>query len=344
LIKSLGKGKFSEVFHAVDLHSKEEVALKYQAKSVFQSSKSMLHKEHLILDNLKNVDGVPNKKLFLELQSHDLLILPVYKETLKDLYDRLGKFSLKTVIVIAIELIDILEQIHEQNIVHLDLKPENIMIGTSDKTGKQLCIIDYGLAQPYYDAQKKKHIPFTQTSTFTGSYSYASLNSHLGYELSRRDDFESLGYVLIYFLKGSLPWQFMTHESCEDRMKKGKKLKKEISIEILCNGVPEKFKEFFKYVRQLKFDEKPDYKFLKGLFLEMKKENGIEDLESEEIHQWIEEENDSLKYTDYVNENEEFNNVPKKTFDHYFHDGFNNQRTMSKSPVKQRSKSFLHMI
>lgn len=339
LIKSLGKGQFSEVFQAIDLQSKEEVALKYQPKSSFQTTKTNLHKEHLILDNLKNISGVPSKKLFLEHKSHDLLVLPIYKETLKDLYDRLGHFSLKTVLVLAIELIDILEKIHEQNIIHLDLKPENIMIGSLEKSGKQLCIIDYGLAKIYYDPKSKMHIPFGQTNLFTGSYTYASLNSHLGYELSRRDDFESLGYVLIYFLKGSLPWQFMTHENGGERIEKGKQLKKEISIETLCKGVPDKFKEYFKYVRQLKFDEKPDYQYLRGLFLEMKKVHGIDEVEEGDMHEWIEKENRPLNSADFVEEDEEFKDIHRRPSQFFLYDEtrFNNQRTLSRSPLKPRS-------
>jgi len=270
------------------------------------------------------------------------LILPIYNETLKDLYHRLGKFSLSTVIFIALELINIIEQIHEKNIIHLDLKPENIMIGTSDKTRKQLCIIDYGLAKKYFDENKKSHIPFKKTNTFTGSYSYASLNSHLGFELSRRDDFESLGYILIYFMKGSLPWQFINNENCEERLKKIAKLKKEIIVEKLCDGTHEKFKDYFKYVRSLRFDEKPDYEFLRELFTKMEKEFGGKKLENEDFLKWIEQENTSC--CDFVDEIEEYQNqygvkISDKYFGNYF--GFNKMRSRSRANISNRETEIM---
>ena len=340
LIKNLGKGKFSDVFFAYDMMNQEEVALKYQQKTIFHSSKSMLHNESLILENLKNVKGVAHKKLFIEDKTYDLLILPIYKETLKDLYHRLGKFSLRTVIFIALELIDIIEQIHERNIIHLDLKPENIMIGTSDKTRKQLCIIDYGLAKKYIDENKKSHISFKKTNIFTGSYSYASLNSHLGFELSRRDDFESLGYILIYLLKGSLPWQSMNNENCEERLKKTAKLKKEVKIEKLCEGIHEKFKDYFEHVRKLRFEEKPDYEFLRGLFTNMEKGFGGKKLDNEYFLEWIEQENTS--FCDFVDENEEYQNGTKIS-DKYFSDylPFNNTRLRSRSTTSTRESELM---
>lgn len=340
LIKSLGKGQYSEVFHAIDLENQEEVALKYQQKSPFHSNKTTLYQESLILENLRNIEGVPNKKYFLENKSHDLLILPIYKETLKNLYDRLGKFSLKTVILLALEIFDILEHIHEKNIIHLDLKPENIMIGTNDKSGKQLFIIDYGLSKNYIDQIKKSHIEFNKTNIFTGTYSYASLNSHLGFEQSRRDDLESLGYILIYFLKGNLPWQFFEHEDKNERMRKSQKLKKEISIEVLCKDMPAKLKDYFNYVRGLKFEEKPDYEYLRGLFKELKKENGIEEVENGSFSQWIEKEN---SYQENLNTgDDEYDENCKKISEKYFHNDnlkFNNCRHLKSNSSYQNNEN-----
>lgn len=324
LIKHIGRGKFSEVYQGYDLHLNEEVAIKYQKKHAFHTSKTNLYKENLILQNLQNINGVPEKKLFLEDQSHDLLVLPIYKETLRSLYDRLGHFTLKTVVILAMELLDILENIHEKNIVHLDLKPENIMIGTNDKNARSLCIIDYGLSERFIDETNQSHVLQKNTYVFTGTNSYASINSHLGITLSRRDDLESLGYILIEFINGNLPWQQFTQEKNEEKFKKTQKIKKEMSTTKLCQGAPAKFKDYFSYVRNLQFDQKPDYKYLKQIFLEIMKDYKFQDVERSQIYEWIQKENEI-----FVNSAEESNEV-HKIYQNYLK---NNEKSPSKSPT-----------
>lgn len=116
------------------------------------------------------------------------------------------RFSLKTTLKLALQLINRFEYMHSKNFLHRDVKPENFLMGLGDKLNT-LHILDLGLAKRYQDPVTGKHIPFKNDKSLTGTARYASLNCHKGEEQSRRDDFEAIGYVLIYLHTGYLPWQ-----------------------------------------------------------------------------------------------------------------------------------------
>lgn len=99
-------------------------------------------------------------------------------------------------------------------------------------------IIDFGLSKKYRSSRTFQHISFITNKKLTGTARYASINALSGYEQSRRDDLESIGYILIYLLKGSLPWQGLKVHADEDRYQKILEKKKKISIEKLCDGLP----------------------------------------------------------------------------------------------------------
>lgn len=162
---------------------------------------------------------------------------------------------------------------HEERIIHRDIKPDNFLIGGSDTTKNNVYIIDFGLAKCYRSSDGQ-HIPFREGKNLTGTARYASINTHIGYEQSRRDDLETIGHVLLYFLRGSLPWQGLPGRSKNEKYSNIKKKKLEVTVDELCKGHPEEFKEFMNYCRKLQFTEDPDYKLILGLFEGCMKKNG----------------------------------------------------------------------
>ena len=148
------------------------------------------------------------------------------------------------------------------------------MGGTND-TKNTVYIIDFGLAK-CYKSSSGEHIPFKDGKNLTGTARYASLNTHIGYEQSRRDDLETIGHVLIYFLKGILPWQGLPGKTKEEKYANIKKKKKEVSVKDLCKGCPEEFEKFMTYCKELTFTADPDYKYIIGLFEKCMETNKVD--------------------------------------------------------------------
>ena len=183
-------------------------------------------------------------------------------ETLFQANDK--KFSLKTTCMIGIQILDRLEYVHSRKIIHRDIKPDNFVIGRDDKS-HVIYILDFGLAKKYWSSTRKCHIPFCKGKKLTGTARYASVNALSGYEQSRRDDLESVAYILLYFLRGSLPWQGLKVNNKEDRYRKICEKKKSTSSKELCQGFPIELETFVNYVKHLEFTEVPDYDYLRQL-------------------------------------------------------------------------------
>lgn len=160
--------------------------------------------------------------------------------------------------------------------MHRDIKPDNFLMGTLE-SDRKVFIIDYGLSKRYIDRQTGDHIPYKEGKSMIGTARYASVNTHLGIELSRRDDLESIGYVLIYFLKGSLPWQKLGGDTKEEQYDRIKNKKVTMPLATLCSDMPSEFHEYMKYCFRLKFDETPDYVYLQSLFKKVMGEKKLKD-------------------------------------------------------------------
>ncbi len=197
------------------------------------------------------------------------MVIDLLGKSLEDLFNDSGRqFSLKTTLMLADQLLCRLEMIHTKSLIHRDIKPDNFLIGRGSRC-QMVYAIDFGLAKLYRDPRTHRHISYREGKNLTGTARYASINTHMGIEQSRRDDLESLGYVLIYFLRGSLPWQGL--KAASKHQKYERILEKKIStpVELLCKGFPAEFRSYFEHVRSLRFDDRPDYDYLKRLFREL---------------------------------------------------------------------------
>jgi serine/threonine protein kinase len=149
--------------------------------------------------------------------------------------------------------------------MHRDIKPDNFLIGVGE-SAHIIYIIDFGLAKHYCNPNNGIHIPYKDKKSLTGTARYASLNTHNGIEQSRRDDLECLGYIMVYFMKGSLPWQGLQAKDRKEKYEKIKMRKASIPIDKLCEGLASEFAVYLKYCRGIKFEETPNYAYVRKLF------------------------------------------------------------------------------
>ena len=214
-------------------------------------------------------EGIPKAYCYGNNKSHNFLIEELLGKSLGDIFNSYGKpFSLKTVCVLGIEMLKRIQFIHQKYYIHCDINPDNFMTGLGENE-KNIYLIDFGLAKKYYSIPKAKHINFSTGNHLIGTARYCSRNAHRGYQQSRRDDIESIGYVLMYFLLGLLPWQGLKIKKNEDQFEKIAEKKYNTPFEELTKGQPEEFLLFFKYVDGLKFEDQPNYVYIIGLFQTM---------------------------------------------------------------------------
>ncbi|KAH8742322.1 casein kinase I isoform delta [Diaporthe sp. PMI_573] len=199
---------------------------------------------------------------------HDLLGPSL--EDLLNYCDR--KFSLKTILLIADQAISRIEHIHSKGFLHRDIKPDNFLLGVG-KQGNILHAIDFGLSKEYWLAERHKSY---EGHPFGGTARYASINNHNGQEQSWGDDLESLGYVFLYFARGSLPWQGLKAATDEEKNGLIKEKKMSLSGEKPCEGLlPDEFTAYINYTRSSRFEEKPNYAYLRNLFRRLFRSRGF---------------------------------------------------------------------
>ncbi|CAN1271102.1 Casein kinase 1-like protein 10 [Linum perenne] len=270
--RKIGSGSFGELYIAVNVQTGEEVGVKLETVKTKHPQLHYESKIYMILQGGNDhllAAGIPELKWFGVEGDYNVMVIDLLGPSLEDLFNYCNrKFSLKTVLMLADQLINRVEYMHSRSFLHRDIKPDNFLMGLGRKAN-QVYVIDYGLAKKYRDLQTHKHIPYRENKNLTGTARYASVNTHLGVEQSRRDDLESLGYVLMYFLRGSLPWQGLKAGNKKQKYDKISEKKMLTPIEVLCKSYPSEFTSYFHYCRSLRFDDKPDYAYLKKLFRDL---------------------------------------------------------------------------
>ncbi|CAH1403485.1 unnamed protein product [Nezara viridula] len=274
--KKIGCGNFGELRLGKNLYTNEHVAIKMEP---MKSKAPQLHLEYRFYKLLGNHEGIPRIHAFLACAQSNCLIFDLLGQNLEELFNMCNrKFSLKTVLLIARQLLHRIEYVHGRHLIYRDVKPENFLIGrASTKKDKIIHIIDFGLAKEYIDLDTNKHIPYREHKSLTGTARYMSINTHLGKEQSRRDDLEALGHMFMYFLRGSLPWQGLKADTLKERYQKIGDTKRATPIEVLCEGHPEEMATYLRYVRRLDFFETPDYEYLRKLFQDLFEKRGYID-------------------------------------------------------------------
>ncbi|XP_036355129.1 casein kinase I-like [Octopus sinensis] len=262
LIRKIGSGSFGLIYLAINIISGDEVAVKLESISTAHPQLDMEYRMYKILGEEL---GIPGMRGFLIQKGYNIMVMDLLGPSIEELLNYCSRrLSLKSVLMLSEQFISRIEFIHSKKVIHRDIKPDNFVMG-SGRNISQVYIIDFGLSKKYMNTVGV-HIPYRDNKNLTGTARYASINAHMGIEQSRRDDLESLAYILIYLAKGHLPWQGLSAQNKKQKYQRISEKKISTSVETLCQGLPSEFAVFLNYCRSLRFDETPDYYYIHQLF------------------------------------------------------------------------------
>lgn len=266
LKRRIGAGSFGEIYIGENIISKEEVAIKLET---VRTRPPQLQGESRVYKFLAGGCGIPDVKWYGTEGDYNCMVMELLGKSIEELFVSCQrKFTLKTVLMLADQMITRIEYMHNKGFLHRDIKPDNFTIGLGKKS-HEVFVIDFGLAKKYRDSRTRQHIPFREGKQLTGTARYASIHTHMGIEQSRRDDLEGIAYTLIYLLQGTLPWQGIKAENRKERYEKILEKKITTTIETLCEGIPAEFGTFLAEVKKLDFQEQPNYSFYRQIFRDL---------------------------------------------------------------------------
>jgi serine/threonine protein kinase len=276
-IKKLGEGSFGKVYKAV--YKGEYYALKFESHS---DGQNLLEGEATIMSYLKG-PNIPLIKSFGFSGDYNILVMQLLGQSLEDIFNKREKFSIKTTAMLGYQILNVLQFIHDKHIIHRDIKPDNFVMGLNEYNAI-LYLLDFGLAKKYRSSKTLVQYPYIKKKKLTGTARYASIHALEEMEQSRRDDLESAGYVLMYFIRGNLPWQGLKIKTKDNRYQKILDKKKATTSEELCANFPIEFKQYIDYTRNLGYSENPDYEKLRKNFINVVKKTLRENFDF--IYDW----------------------------------------------------------
>ncbi len=262
IIKRLGRGSFGHIYLVEYQNKLYAMKLENTKKGYY-----ILDKEIYLMIHLYG-PRIPYAKSFGQCGYYNVLVMELLGKSLEDIKLMLPskKMTIPCVCKLSYQMLQILEHIHRKSFLHRDVKPDNFIMGIGPNS-HLLYMIDFGFAKTYRDPTTLAHHPMQKGAGITGTARFASINTLSGYTQSRRDDLESLGYVIVYIAKGTLPWANIKCDNKDALYNRILETKIQTTPENLCSGLPAQFEEYIKYIRGMSYEQEPNYKYLRNLFL-----------------------------------------------------------------------------
>jgi serine/threonine protein kinase len=281
----LGNGSFGDIFAGVDTWNSMDVAIKLEHVKARHPQLQYEARVYKLLHASGQAIGIPNMYWAGTEGDYHAMVMDLCGPCLEDLFTYCGRiFTMKTTLQLADQLLHRIQHMHTHHFLHRDIKPENFVMGTGSRA-HHVNIVDFGLSKRFFDPKLHQHIPYKEGKPLTGTARYCSVSTHLGVEQGRRDDLEAIGFLLVYFAKGSLPWQGLKVADQGQKTARIGEKKIATTLEYLCKDLPNAFLRYLRTVRALKFEETPDYDALRGMFADVFRSEGYR---QDYIFDWVE--------------------------------------------------------
>jgi len=260
ILDILGNGTFGSIYKAENIRTKELVALKIES---LKTETKLLKNETKIYQYLNGIEGIPKVLWFGVDENNNYMAITLLGKSLQQFRYFSNSFSLSIVISITKQMVKRLESIHRKGLIHRDVKPDNFLLGT-EKNKNIIYLIDYGFCKKYVLDDGITHMQMRERCKIIGTLNFVSINVHDGYEPSRRDDLESVVYIMLYLISDNNEWKKIVNinENDDDNDNDNEKIKNNKLKIINSDKTPKLLKEFFEYCRGLKFDETPNYEYI----------------------------------------------------------------------------------